>query len=41
MRIARNLLLILLAVLLLPYLLVPLYRTGHPASALMAWRYLR
>ena len=38
MRIARNLLLTLLAVLLLPYLLAPLYRTGHPASALMAWR---
>jgi monofunctional biosynthetic peptidoglycan transglycosylase len=29
---------ILLVVLLLPYLLAPLYRTGHPASALMAWR---
>ena len=44
MRIARNLLpillAILLAVLLLPYLLTPLYRTGHPTSALMAWRYL-
>jgi monofunctional glycosyltransferase len=43
LRIARNLLLtllvILLAALLLPYLLAPLYRTGHPASALMAWRY--
>jgi monofunctional glycosyltransferase len=42
--IARNLLLalllILLAVLLLPYLLTPLYRAGHPASALMAWRYV-
>ena len=34
-------LLIVLAVLLLPYLLAPLYRTGHPASALMAWRYLK
>jgi monofunctional glycosyltransferase len=40
LRIARNLLLILLAALLLPYLLAPLYRTGHPASALMAWRYV-
>jgi len=40
LRIARNLLLIVLAVLLLPYLLTPLYRTGHPVSALMAWRYL-
>ncbi len=40
MRIARNLLLILLVVLLLPYLLTPLYRTGHPVSTLMAWRWL-
>jgi monofunctional glycosyltransferase len=40
LRIARNLLLIVLAVLLLPYLLTPLYRAGHPVSALMAWRYL-
>ena len=40
LRIARNLLLIVLAVLLLPYLLAPLYRAGHPVSALMAWRYL-
>ena len=42
LRIARNLLLtllvILLAAVLLPYLLAPLYRTGHPTSALMAWR---
>jgi monofunctional biosynthetic peptidoglycan transglycosylase len=35
------LLLIVLVVLLLPYLLVPLYRAGHPASTLMAWRWLR
>jgi monofunctional biosynthetic peptidoglycan transglycosylase len=40
LRIARNLLLIVLAGLLLPYLLVPFYRAGHPASALMAWRYV-
>jgi monofunctional biosynthetic peptidoglycan transglycosylase len=40
LRIARNLLLIVLLVLLLPYLLAPLYRTGHPVSALMAWRQL-
>jgi monofunctional biosynthetic peptidoglycan transglycosylase len=40
LRAARNLLLILLVVLLLPYLLAPLYRTGHPVSTLMAWRYL-
>lgn len=32
--------LILLAALLLPYLLTPLYRTGHPVSTLMAWRYM-
>ena len=31
----------LLAVFLLPYLVAPLYRAGHPASALMAWRYLK
>lgn len=40
MRIARNLLLIVLGALLLPYLLAPLYRTGRPVSTLMAWRYL-
>lgn len=40
LRVARNLLLILLAVLLLPYLMTPLYRAGHPASTLMAWRWL-
>src|SRR6201995_1008777 len=32
--------LIALAVLLLPYLLAPFYRAGHPVSALMAWRKL-
>jgi monofunctional glycosyltransferase len=41
LRLARNLLLILLALLALPYLLAPLYRAGHPVSTLMAWRYLR
>jgi monofunctional glycosyltransferase len=40
LRIARNLLLILLVALLLPYLLTPLYRAGHPVSTLMAWRRL-
>jgi monofunctional biosynthetic peptidoglycan transglycosylase len=40
LRLARNLLLILLAALLLPYLLTPLYRAGHPVSTLMAWRWL-
>jgi monofunctional glycosyltransferase len=39
LRIARNVLLVVLAVLLLPYLLVPFYRAGHPVSALMAWRW--
>jgi monofunctional biosynthetic peptidoglycan transglycosylase len=38
LRIAKILFLTLLAVLLLPYLLAPLYRAGHPVSALMAWR---
>jgi monofunctional glycosyltransferase len=40
LRIARNLLLVVLAGLLLPYLLAPFYRTGHPVSALMAWHYV-
>ncbi|WP_370870739.1 monofunctional biosynthetic peptidoglycan transglycosylase [Bradyrhizobium sp.] len=40
LRIARNLLLIVLAVLLLPYLVAPFYRVGHPVSTLMAWRWL-
>jgi monofunctional biosynthetic peptidoglycan transglycosylase len=39
LRIARNLLLVVLAVLLLPYLLAPFYRAGHPVSTLMAWRW--
>ena len=32
-------LLILLAAVLLPYLVTPLYRTGHPVSTLMLWRW--
>ncbi len=40
MRIARNLLLVLLALLLLPYLVAPFYRVGHPVSTLMAWRWV-
>jgi monofunctional glycosyltransferase len=40
LRVARNLLLILLVVLALPYLVVPLYRVGHPVSTLIAWRYV-
>src|SRR5207237_2368324 len=39
-RVAGNLLRIVLAVLLLPYVLTPLYRAGHPFSTLMAWRWL-
>jgi monofunctional glycosyltransferase len=41
LRIVRILLLLLLAALLLPYVLTPLYRAGHPVSALMAWRWLK
>ncbi len=33
-------LLIVLLALLLPYVLAPLYRAGHPVSTLMAWRYI-
>jgi monofunctional biosynthetic peptidoglycan transglycosylase len=39
LRIVRNLFLIVLLILLLPYLLAPLYRAGHPVSTLMAWRW--
>jgi monofunctional glycosyltransferase len=41
LRAVRILTLILLAVLLVPYLLAPLYRTGHPVSTLMVWRWLK
>jgi monofunctional glycosyltransferase len=40
LRIVRILLLIALLVVLLPYVLAPLYRFGHPVSTLMAWRWL-
>jgi monofunctional biosynthetic peptidoglycan transglycosylase len=40
LRIARILLLVVLAILALPYLVTPFYRTGHPVSTLMAWRWL-
>jgi monofunctional biosynthetic peptidoglycan transglycosylase len=40
-RAVRILLLVLLVVLLVPYLLTPLYRKGHPVSTLMAWRWLK
>ena len=41
MRAFRILLLILLVVLLLPYLVAPFYRAGHPVSTLMAWRWVK
>jgi monofunctional biosynthetic peptidoglycan transglycosylase len=41
LRLARPLFLILLALLLVPYLIAPLYRAGHPVSTMMAWRWLR
>src|ERR1700754_4821067 len=41
LRIVRILLLILLVVLLLPYVVTPFYRTGHPVSTLIAWRWLK
>jgi monofunctional biosynthetic peptidoglycan transglycosylase len=41
LRIVRILLLLLLAALLLPYVLTPIYRAGHPVSTLMAWRWLK
>jgi monofunctional glycosyltransferase len=41
LRIVRISLLVLLMLLLLPYLVTPFYRTGHPVSALMAWRWLK
>jgi monofunctional biosynthetic peptidoglycan transglycosylase len=40
LRIIRNLFLMVLLVLLLPYLLTPLYRAGHPVSTLMVWRWI-
>jgi len=41
LRAARILFLVLLIALLVPYLLAPLYRIGHPVSTLMAWRWLK
>ena len=38
MRALKTLALIVLVVLLVPYVLTPLYRTGHPVSTLMLWR---
>src|SRR5437868_11721439 len=41
LRIVRIFVLILLVVLLMPYVVTPFYRTGHPVSTLMAWRWLK
>jgi monofunctional biosynthetic peptidoglycan transglycosylase len=41
LRIIRSVVLIVLALLALPYLLTPLYNTGHPVSTPMLWRWLR
>jgi monofunctional biosynthetic peptidoglycan transglycosylase len=41
LRIVRYLLLIVLFLLLLPYVVAPFYRAGHPVSTLMAWRWLK
>jgi monofunctional biosynthetic peptidoglycan transglycosylase len=38
LRVLKTLALILLVALLIPYVLTPFYRTGHPVSTLMAWR---
>jgi monofunctional biosynthetic peptidoglycan transglycosylase len=40
-RIARALILLVIAILLLPYLLAPLYRIVDPVSAVMAWRWIK
>lgn len=40
MRFVRCLLLLVLVLVLLPYLLTPLYGVGRPVSALMAWRWV-
>ena len=40
MRALKTLALIVLVALLVPYVLAPLYRTGHPVSTLMLWRKL-
>jgi len=40
LRLIRTLLLIALVGLLLPYLVTPFYRVGHPVSTLMLWRQL-
>ena len=41
LRIVKILFLVCLVALLVPYLVAPFYRAGHPVSTLMAWRSLR
>src|SRR3954449_6678581 len=41
LRLVRTLFLFMLLLLLLPYLVAPFYRVGHPVSTLMAWRWLK
>jgi monofunctional glycosyltransferase len=41
LRIVRIVLLLVVAALLVPYVLTPFYRAGHPVSALMVWRTLK
>jgi monofunctional biosynthetic peptidoglycan transglycosylase len=40
LRLIRRLVLIVILLALLPYVLTPFYATGHPVSALMAWRWV-
>jgi monofunctional biosynthetic peptidoglycan transglycosylase len=40
LRLIRILLLFVLLLVLLPYVVTPFYRVGHPVSTLMAWRWL-
>ena len=40
MRALKTLVLIVLVALLIPYVVTPFYRTGHPVSTLMVWRRL-
>ena len=41
MRVLKILIVVLALALAAPYVVAPLYRTGHPVSTLMAWRSLR
>jgi monofunctional biosynthetic peptidoglycan transglycosylase len=40
LRLIRRLIVIIVLLLLVPYVLTPLYSVGHPVSALMAWRWV-